>query len=188
MSSPEPLSGPGVEALVRRVIDVVNAARPMPLSTSVMISREEVVELLEHALEELPGECREARWLLKERDDVIGRAHSEAETILAESRARIAQMVQKTEMVRIAEQRARQIVEESEATARRRQHEVDDYCDQKLAQFDAALENIHQTVNGARGKLHLAQPDSSSTQASTGASAIEQTEEIVSTFFDQDES
>ena len=148
----------------------------------------EVVELLEHALEELPGECREARWLLKERDDVIGRAHSEAETILAESRARIAQMVQKTEMVRIAEQRARQIVEESEATARRRQHEVDDYCDQKLAQFDAALENIHQTVNGARGKLHLAQPDSSSTQASTGASAIEQTEEIVSTFFDQDES
>ena len=45
MTEAAPLSGPGVEALVRRVIDVINAARPMPLSTSVMISRDEIVEL-----------------------------------------------------------------------------------------------------------------------------------------------
>ena len=66
MTETAPLSGPGVEALVRRVIDVINAARPMPLSTSVMVSRDEIIDLLEAALAELPEEVREARWLLKE--------------------------------------------------------------------------------------------------------------------------
>ena len=55
MTDAAPLSGPGVEALVRRVIDVINAARPMPLSTSVMVSRDEIIELLEAAILELPG-------------------------------------------------------------------------------------------------------------------------------------
>ena len=54
MTETAPLSGPGVEALVRRVIDVINAARPMPLSTSVMVSRDEIVDLLEAALTEFP--------------------------------------------------------------------------------------------------------------------------------------
>ena len=75
MTEAAPLSGPGVEALVRRVIDVINAARPMPLSTSVMISRDEIVELLEAALTELPEEVREARWLLKAVSYTHLRAH-----------------------------------------------------------------------------------------------------------------
>ena len=78
MTEAAPLSGPGVEALVRRVIDVINAARPMPLSTSVMISRDEIVELLEAALTELPEEVREARWLLKEREDLLSKARVDA--------------------------------------------------------------------------------------------------------------
>ena len=74
MTEAAPLSGPGVEALVRRVMDVINAARPMPLSTSVMVSRDEIIELLEAALLELPDEVREARWLLKEREDLLSKA------------------------------------------------------------------------------------------------------------------
>ena len=147
------LTGPGAEALIRRVISVINSARPMPLSTSVMISRDEVVELLEEAVTELPEECREARYLLRERDEVIAKAHNDADLLVQEARARVAQMVQKTEVARAAEQRARQVLDEAQAVARRRRHEVDDYCDQRLAQFDAALERIHQTVNAAREKL-----------------------------------
>ena len=40
----------------------------MPLSTSVMIQKDEILELLDEALERRPEELRAARWLLKERE------------------------------------------------------------------------------------------------------------------------
>ena len=159
MSEAAPLSGPGVEALVRRVIDVINAARPMPLSTSVMVSGDEIIELLEAALLELPEEVREARWLLKEREDLLSKARVDAGLVIEEARTRVAQMVQRTEVVRSAELKARQTVEQAESRARRRQHEVDDYCDQRLEQFAAALEKIQSAVVNARTRLQPTMPE-----------------------------
>lgn len=158
MTETAPLSGPGVEALVQRVIDVINAARPMPLSTSVMVSRDEIIELLEAALSELPEEVREARWLLKEREELLSKARVDAGLVIEEARTRVAQMVQRTEVVRSAERKARQMVEQAESQARRRQHEVDDYCDQRLEQFASALEKVQHAVANARTKLQPSMP------------------------------
>ncbi len=41
------------EALLRRAIDVIESARPMPLSSDSRINKEEVLELLNEALERL---------------------------------------------------------------------------------------------------------------------------------------
>ena len=173
-------TGPGAEALIRRAINIISSARPMPLSTSVMVSRDEIVELLEEAVEELPEEFREARYLLRERDEFIATARTDADLVIEEARARVTQMVQKTEVSRAAEQRARQLVEKAEAQARRRRHEVDDYCDQRLAQFDAALERIHQTVHSAREKLRPEQPPAPLEDSSEDVS------DLGAAFFDQD--
>ena len=159
MTETAPLSGPGVEALVRRVSDVINAARPMPLSTSVMVSRDEIIDLMEAALAELPEEVREARWLLKEREDLLSKARVDAGLVIEEARTRVAQMVQRTEVVRSAELKARQTVEQAEAQARRRQHEVDDYLDEKLEKFAIALEKIQSAVMNARSLLQPQMPE-----------------------------
>ena len=36
-----------------------------------MVSKDELIELLSEALEQMPGELRDARWLLKERDEFL---------------------------------------------------------------------------------------------------------------------
>jgi len=175
-----PLSGPGVEALVQRVIDVINAARPMPLSTSVMVSRDEVVELLEAALLELPEEVREARWLLKEREDLLSKARVDAGLVIEEARTRVAQMVQGNEVVRSAERKARQIVEQAESQGRRRQHEVDDYCDQRLEQFADALEKVQGAIVNARTRLQptvqVPEPETPEPETISGPEVYDQDE------------
>ena len=181
MTEAAPLSGPGVEALVRRVIDVINAARPMPLSTSVMISRDEIVELLEAALTELPEEVREARWLLKEREDLLSKARVDAGLVIEEARTRVAQMVQRTEVVRSAERKARQMIETAETQSRRRRHEVDDYCEQRLEQFSIALEKIQGSVSVARAKL---QPSLPAKEPEVNTESEDRNESVI---FDQDE-
>ena len=60
---------PDTETLLRRVTDIISGAKSMPLSSSVMISKDEVLELLEEATTRLPDELRQARWLLREREE-----------------------------------------------------------------------------------------------------------------------
>ncbi len=144
---------PEFDVLIRRAIELLNAARPMPLSASSIINKEEVLELLQRCLQNLPDEIRAARWLLKEREDFLKRVHREGDEILATARTQAETMVQRTEVVKAAEQRARRTVEEAEATAKRLRLETEDYCDTKLGSFEIALERILNTVTQARSRL-----------------------------------
>ena len=144
---------PQVEAQLRKVLDLIDAARPMPLSSSSIINKEEVLELLNGALAQLPDELRAARWLLKEREEFLARVRREGDDILELGRARAERMVQRTEVVKAAEARARQIVEAAEAEARRVRLEAEDYCDQKLGSFEIVLEKTLQVVQTGRVKL-----------------------------------
>jgi hypothetical protein len=62
-------------------------------------------------------------------------------------------MVQRTEVVKAAEQRAYQILDNGEIEARRLRHEVEDFCDQKLASFEIVLERTMKLVASGRQKL-----------------------------------
>jgi hypothetical protein len=144
---------PETETLLRRLSDMIAAARPIPMSASAMINREEVLELLEEAISHLPGELRDARWLLKQRDDFRLQTKRDADDILDQARARAERMVQRTEVVKAADLRARRILEEAEAESRRLRLECEDYCDQKLASFEIVLERLQKTVAAGRTKL-----------------------------------
>ena len=141
------------EQFIREAMGIIDAARPMPLSTSVMINRDEVMTLLESALAAVPDETRQARWLLRERDEVLAQARVDANMVIDEARSRVAQMVQRTEVVRSAERRARQLLDDAQIQTRRRRHEVDEYCERQLAQFASAVDQIQIAVQAARRKL-----------------------------------
>jgi len=141
------------EEALREVIALIEQSRSMPMSATVMVNRDEVLELLDEAIDSLPEELRSARWLLKEREEFRAKARREAEDIIADASARVARMVQRTEVVKAAESRARQIIEDAEAESRHMMREAEDYCDQKLASFEIVLERLTKTVHAGRRKL-----------------------------------
>jgi cell division septum initiation protein DivIVA len=146
-------SMPEAEQILRRVIEIVESAPGMPMSASVRVNREELLELLDDAVERIPDEVRSARWLLKEREEFMARTRRDAEELIAEARSQVARMVQRTEVVKAAEARARQVVEEAEATSRRMRREAEDYCDQRLASFENVLARVQKAVVAGRAKL-----------------------------------
>ena len=148
-----PYHPPEAEQLLRRVAELISGARPMPLSATVMINKEEVLELLEEAIARLPDELRAARWLLKEREEFLAKVRREGDDILEQARTRAERMVQRTEVVKAADQRARSILESADDEARRMRLECEDYCDQKLASFEIVLERTLKTVASGRSKL-----------------------------------
>lgn len=172
------------ETLLRRVVEVVGNAKSMPLSASVLISKDEVLELLREAVERLPEELRQARWMLKEREEFLAKVQREADEILDAARVRAERMVQRTEIVRSAQQTARRTVEEADDEARRLRHEAEDYCDQKLAAFEIVLERTTKTVQAGRDKLRatpLPSPESDRADAGDEEPPLDEA------FFDQDQ-
>jgi F0F1-type ATP synthase membrane subunit b/b' len=167
-----------VETLLHRVADLIGNARPMPLSASVMINRDEVLELVEEALSRLPEELRAARWLLREREEFLAKVQREGDDILDAARVRSERMVQRTEVVRNAQHTARQVIDEAEAEGRRLKHEAEDFCDQKLAQFEIVLDRTIRTVQAGRSRLQASLPEEEDDRSANAGEPE---------FFDQDD-
>jgi hypothetical protein len=174
----EPAERPDVETLLRRVHDLIANGRPFPMSTTVRVEKDEVLDLMDEALDRLPEELRQARWLLKEREEFLAKCQREGDDILEAARVRAAAMVQRTEVVRAAQHEARRTVEEARDESRRLRHEAEDYCDQKLASFEIVLERTLKTVGAGREKLRVTPlPPAEAGELGEGASDA---------FFDQD--
>ena len=148
------------EDLILQVRDNIDTARSVPMSASVMVNRDELVGMLEDAVQMLPEEIRQARWLLKEREEFLAKARREAEDIIDAGR-----------------QQAQRMVEKTEAQARALKHEAEDYIDQKLASFEVVLERTMLAVSKGRERLQVVMP----------AAEIELDDEAEdANFFDQD--
>jgi hypothetical protein len=146
--------GGDVEALLQRVRDLIDGARPAALSAQqVKVDRDELLDLLDQAIERLPEEVRSARWLMKDRDEFLARTRREADDILAAARSQAERMVQRSEVMKAAEAKARRVLDQARAEAGRRRNEADDYCDKRLAQLETVLEKAMTVVTTGRAKL-----------------------------------
>lgn len=174
------------EQLLERAIQHVATARAMPMSASVMINRDELLDLLEEAQDRLPEELKAARWLLKEREEFLARTRREGDEIVEQAQARAARMVQRSEVVAEAERRARRIIDDAESNARTIRMQCEDFCDQRLAQFEIVLERTMKMVTA--GREHLAAPIMhTGSQPAIGAEAEDAAEsDAAAAFFDQD--
>jgi len=178
MLEDEPDKVPDTAELLLQLREQLDAARSMPLSASVMLNRDEFGEILQDAIDGLPEELRQARWLLKEREDVLERANREADRIIEAARVRAERMVERTEVVREARRAAESIVEHGDRQAAAIRHEAEDYVDRKLAAFEVVLDRTMQQVQKGRERLQVNIP----------SEALEgDDDDEVGGFFDQDE-
>ncbi len=128
-------------------------ARSVPLSTSVIVARDEVLELLDDVIEALPSELAEARWLLREREQFLARATLEADAILEAARKQAEALVAQTEIVRAAEHEAARIVLDAKERASKLQMQTEDFIDRRLAEVEIVLEELLATARRGRARL-----------------------------------
>ncbi len=158
MSTDEPATGvpPDTDTLIRRVIEIIDGTRALPLSSSVKLdNKQEVLDLLDEASQRLPDETRQARWMIRERDEYLAKMQREGDDIVQAGRLQAERMVQRTEIVREAQLTARRVTEAAREEARRLRMEAEDYCDQKLAAFEVVLDRTIKTVAAGRQKLSV---------------------------------
>jgi vacuolar-type H+-ATPase subunit H len=141
------------QAKLDQIVELVESAKSMPLSASVLVNKTEMLALLDEMRLALPEELREAQWVIKDREEVIDAGRKEAERIVADAKVEATRLVSRTEVMQTASKEAERVIEEANENARKMRLEVEDYVDAKLANFEVVLHKTLGAVERGRDKL-----------------------------------
>jgi cell division septum initiation protein DivIVA len=140
-------------ARLLQIEEIVQDAKSMPLSSSALVNREELLELIEAARNDLPEEIKQARWVVKDREELMAKARRDGEALVQRAHAERAHLVSQEEVVMAADQEAERIVAEAQEQGRQIRLEAEDYVDAKLAQYEIALEKVMGELERSLGQV-----------------------------------
>ena len=143
-----------VLVLIDKLDDLVHNAKTMPLSDQVRIDRDEIYEILDQMRATIPEEIKQARWIVKERQEMLAEAKREVDRLLAEAREQAVREASQTEIVKIAEHQAQDIVDEARRAARETRLEMEDWADGILSTLEVNLDKFLSAVKRGRERLH----------------------------------
>ena len=142
-----------VLVLIDKLDDLVHNAKAVPLTDQVRIDREEIYDILDQMRATIPEEIKQARWIVKERQEMLAEAKREAERIVKEANDEQLRLVSEQEVVKQAENHAEDIVEEARAREREIRLGAEDYADDILNTLEVNLEKFLAAVQRGRDRL-----------------------------------
>ena len=143
-----------VLVLIDKLDDLVHNAKAVPLTDQVRIDREEIYDILDQMRATIPEEIKQARWIVKERQEMLAEAKRECDRILGEAREQAVREASQTEIVKLAERQAQDIVDDARRQARETRLEMEDWADSILSTLEVNLDKFLAAVRRGRERLH----------------------------------
>jgi vacuolar-type H+-ATPase subunit H len=157
--APRPRASVGeLQDMVDDLVAHVHEAKAMPLSSSVLVDREQFLVMLERLRNELPDELRAARWMVREREAFIARTNEKAQDIIDKARNEARRLVSESNIVAEAVEEANILVRRAEGEARRLRLEAEDEIERSLERVENLLSELLGKVHFSREELHRSRP------------------------------
>ncbi len=147
-----------LQEMIEDMIVHLHEAKTVPLSSNVLVDRDEFLGMLERLRAELPDELRAARWMIREREAFISRTNEKAREIVAKARAESEELVSDHRIVAEATEEANILVRRAEGESRRMRLEAEDDIERSLQGLETLITEILGKVSRARRELHEARP------------------------------
>lgn len=138
------------------LVAYVEAARGLPMSSSVVINKGDITRLLAELRELLPDDLLEAQAVLERREQIITEAVANAERLLTAAEEEKQRLVADEEVLRQARIEAGTVMQAARAESEHMAREIDGYVDAKLAHLEVSITKLLDTVR--QGRDHLAEP------------------------------
>ena len=142
-----------VLVLIDKLDDSVHNAKSVPLTDQVRVDKEEIYDILDQMRATIPEEIKQARWIVKERQEMLAEAKKEAERIIKDARERQERLVGEEEVTKQAERAAEDIVEDARAREREIRLGAEDYADEILNTLEVNLSKFIAAVQRGRERL-----------------------------------
>jgi cell division septum initiation protein DivIVA len=142
-----------IMALVDKLEDLVAEGKKVPLTSSVMVNEQKIYDLIDEIRAGFPDEIKQARWIIKERQEMIEEAEKEANRILEEAQEKAETTASEMEVVKLADQQAARLLEDAKDKEREIRLGAEDYADEMLANLEVNLGKLLTAVQRGRDRL-----------------------------------
>jgi F0F1-type ATP synthase membrane subunit b/b' len=139
-----------IAARIHQLEELIREAKSMPLSASVLVNKDEVLELVDGMRNTLPEEIKQARWVVKDREELLAKARRDAEVIVDDARKEQARLISDDEVVAESAREAERILADAREQARQIKLEAEDYVDAMLASFESTLTKTQERLARTR--------------------------------------
>jgi crotonobetainyl-CoA:carnitine CoA-transferase CaiB-like acyl-CoA transferase len=103
--------------LIDRLEEMASEARRLPVGGGAVISRQRLLDLIDRMRVAVPREVYDSREVIERRDELLRLAEEDAAKLLEETKSEIERRLQETEVVKAAEERAREVLSEAQSRA-----------------------------------------------------------------------
>lgn len=142
-----------IMALIDRIEEIVDNARSVPFANNKMVDPDAVYEIIDEIRAQYPDELKQARWIVKERQEMLEEAEKEANRILEGARETAQALASEQEIVRLAETQAADIMDKARQQEREIRLGAEDYADEMLANLEVNLGKLLTAVQRGRDRL-----------------------------------
>ena len=139
--------------LIDEFDDCVNSAKSGLIGSQVKVDKEKAYAILDQMRATIPEEIKQARWIVKERQEMLAEAKREAERIIREAREEQIRLIGEEEIVKQAERQADEIIEDARAREREIRLGAEDYADDILNTLEVNLTKFIAAVQRGRDRL-----------------------------------
>ena len=157
--------GESLLEILDELVDIVAAAKSLPMSASVMVNRSELLDLLETARAIVPDQIIAADSVMQdanavaenarqEADEIRERAHQDSESIIAEAREQASRLVAQDQITIAAKSQATRVLDEAQSKADALKRGADGYAASTLDTLSDELNSLLDQIEA--GRAHLA--------------------------------
>ncbi|WP_019214678.1 hypothetical protein [Fenollaria massiliensis] len=142
-----------VLGLIDEIEDIVESAGSLPLTSKVLVQKEELLDIISELRIKLPDEIKQAAWIKEERERIISEANKDAEQIIKETRLKLEELVSKEEVLKEANERAKDLMNKAQIASTNLKRSSLEYSDKLLMNAQENLKDMITTLNENRTEL-----------------------------------
>lgn len=148
------MSDRNIEDIIGALYDLVQDARAMPLAADkCILERDQVLDMLDEIIAELPGELKQSRTIVESRNELISQARREAEGILRQAQDQAKQLVTKEAIYQEAKRRAEDLVGQTQNKINQLRKAGNEYMDDALRRTEETIAQALDEVRDTRMKF-----------------------------------
>ena len=143
-----------VEQMISALYDMVQEARGVPLSSDkCIVERDKVLDMLDEIISQLPVELKQARTIVESRNELIGQARREAETLIRQAQEKASELVQEEAIYKEAKRQCQEMVVQTQNRLAEVRKASNDYMDDALRRTEEAISISLEDVRSTREKF-----------------------------------
>ena len=143
-----------IEDLITVLYDTIQDAKSVPLSADkCILERDRILDMLDEIIAQLPAELKQSRTIVESRNELIGQARRESETIIRQAQEKANQLITEEAIYQEAQRQSQELLLQTQTRMAELRRVSNEYMDDALLRTEESIAKSLAEVRDTRTKF-----------------------------------